>query len=397
MSDKVNQSFISIHHIGSRGGSRSFPINVNFESEILNVLYDADVKCLEQVEQRNQTLKSKLVIYPYCISKEKKSVDFYITYDPNLSSFYKPKSLDYDYYYSSHAGYDYYFNQASKIEKVVNMDTTTLDDLMSNNGDFVMPDFLSLDTQGSELDILEGSPNCVNNTLAILLETAFIEFYESQPCFDEVFKFMREKGFEFIKFTNIVKQNRYNFPIGLRSEGCITDADALFIRSPESLSETSRCDSLSYYKLAFIYVSFNMLEPALRCMEIIEKNGGRVNDTKYCKFINEVFESSKDYNIYPQKFSDVYSVRKSHMRYSVEYRNEGGFRSFLNRLGILTKIIKIARNTLLSIVKYIQFIFIKIKMIHELKKNKMEILLKKNGFIELSKTIYNNRIKFQKP
>jgi hypothetical protein len=40
---------ISVHHIGGRGGSRSFPILESFEQDIINVIYDADKECIEQI------------------------------------------------------------------------------------------------------------------------------------------------------------------------------------------------------------------------------------------------------------------------------------------------------------------------------------------------------------
>jgi hypothetical protein len=47
---------LSIHHVGGRAGSRSFPHMKQFEKDIINVLYDADEDCLEQNKALNHHL-----------------------------------------------------------------------------------------------------------------------------------------------------------------------------------------------------------------------------------------------------------------------------------------------------------------------------------------------------
>nr|WP_244567251.1 FkbM family methyltransferase [Escherichia coli] len=45
---------------------------------------------------------------------------------------------------------------------------------------------LKIDTQGSELNILVGGEQVLNNTLCIQLEVSFIPLYEGQPSFGEI-------------------------------------------------------------------------------------------------------------------------------------------------------------------------------------------------------------------
>jgi FkbM family methyltransferase len=364
---------------------------------MINVLYDADPDCLEQVKEVNQGLQSELKIYPCCISNKKENVNFFKTYDPNLSSFYKPKKFSLDYYYFSHAGYDYSFNECSKIEEVINLETTTLDILMDKHKpEFFMPDFISMDTQGSELEILDGSPVCTDNALAVVLETEFLEFYEDQPCFEDVLKSMKNKGFDFIRFTSIAAKNCYRYPIELRSSGRLTEADALFIRSPEFLENTNRFNAISFYKLAFIYLSFDMLEPALECIRKIDENWELSNNREYFKFLNKLYISSKQYSSYPKTFSDIYSSEQSKSRYSSNVQKPSHVRLFFKNLGPLTKIIKIFRNILIVLRKTLLNLIISIIFMNRFKKNEIEVLLEENGFISLSKLVHDNRMNFYK-
>nr|WP_249593332.1 FkbM family methyltransferase [Escherichia coli] len=54
---------------------------------------------------------------------------------------------------------------------------------------------LKIDTQGSELNILVGGEQVLNNTLCIQLEVSFIPLYEGQPSFGEIDVYLRKHGF----------------------------------------------------------------------------------------------------------------------------------------------------------------------------------------------------------
>ena len=51
---------------------------------------------------------------------------------------------------------DYQLGETHKTMEKVHVSTLTLDDMLSNEDRVSAPDFLSIDTQGSELRILKG-------------------------------------------------------------------------------------------------------------------------------------------------------------------------------------------------------------------------------------------------
>jgi FkbM family methyltransferase len=57
------------------------------------------------------------------------------------------------------------------------------------------PYLLKIDTQGSELDILKGCSEILNETEYIILEMSFFEFYKGQPIIEDIILFLKEKGF----------------------------------------------------------------------------------------------------------------------------------------------------------------------------------------------------------
>lgn len=134
------------------------------------------------------------------------------------------------------------------------MYASTLDSAI--NGE-IKADFIKLDTQGSELDILQGSSEALQSCLGLEIEVEFREMYEAQPLFGDVAKFVQYYGFDFIDFIAFGKWERSR-PDGLRTYlGELIHADALFMRSPEScikMSRTLNDKSLLFRYLGILYV-----------------------------------------------------------------------------------------------------------------------------------------------
>ena len=57
-------------------------------------------------------------------------------------------------------------------------------------------DLIKIDTQGSELDILEGAQNTIKNTKGIILEVSLINYNENAPLIKDVLKYMGKIGYD---------------------------------------------------------------------------------------------------------------------------------------------------------------------------------------------------------
>lgn len=142
-----------------------------------------------------------------------------------------------------------------EVENTVSLKSTTLDTILGNEGIEAF-DFIKLDTQGTELEILSGSPKTLGKALLVEAEIEFCEMYNGQPLFGEFFSFMMEKGFDLL-YINRVFQNRvaYNRP----SRGQITFCDALFARRDE---DYSGYDHVSLAKHAILLINYGHLDIA---------------------------------------------------------------------------------------------------------------------------------------
>src|SRR3989344_4423423 len=224
---------ICSHHIGGRGGNRSFPILNSFESDFVNILYDADNSCLEQIANLNKYNTSELRVIPACVGGKNGHAKFNINYDPSTSSLraINPKTASWYFYFRKYQ-YDYISKETCQPVKKLRVKVITLDTLLKDDHTLVPPDILSIDTQGTEYEILEGGVETLKeDTLAVIAEVWFHEIYKGQKLFGDVSALLHTHGFVFVKFTkDFFDFSPYRYPIGLRGDGLQSSTDALFLK-----------------------------------------------------------------------------------------------------------------------------------------------------------------------
>lgn len=87
------------------------------------------------------------------------------------------------------------------------------------------PDFIKIDVQGYESEVLEGFGKCLEDVLAIELETHLLPIYKNQKTLEDMNRFLAEKGF-FL---------RHLFSGG-PFEGEVVEFDAYFVKRPELIN-----------------------------------------------------------------------------------------------------------------------------------------------------------------
>jgi hypothetical protein len=84
------------------------------------------------------------------------------------------------------------------------VETVRLDDALAGVLDGPV-DFLKLDVQGAECDVLRGAERTVDGVLAVHTEVEFHPIYRGQPRFGEVAAFMEERGFDLFDLTRLAR------------------------------------------------------------------------------------------------------------------------------------------------------------------------------------------------
>jgi len=264
-----NDERISLHHVGGRSGGRGFPLLMKFEKDMINVIYDADSDCIEQVQEKSQNLESELHVLAYCLADSCKSTSFNLNYDPFTSSLYD-FNPDYKSAYYFNVNHDYILSECFRTMEKRDIEAVSIDYIFqSTDISIPPPDFLSIDTQGSEYDILLGAKETLkSNVVAVVMEAELHPIYKGQKVFGDLVKLMSDQGFYFVRFLDISSCPLFRAPIGLRGEGFQLWSDALFFRRIDNFGSSK--DELRRYlmlrKLAFISIAFNQFEYGLECL-----------------------------------------------------------------------------------------------------------------------------------
>jgi FkbM family methyltransferase len=79
-------------------------------------------------------------------------------------------------------------------------------------------DFLKLNVQGGELEILEGAGPLLDGAVALILEQTFMPTYLGAPLFGEVFEFMRRRGFSMFDIVSANFVGRTRSPIHITDD-----------------------------------------------------------------------------------------------------------------------------------------------------------------------------------
>ena len=115
------------------------------------------------------------------------------------------------------------------------------------------PDALKIDTQGTELSILQGAGNLLDTTLAVELEVEFIAQYTGQALFGDVDAFMRSKGFMLRGLRRDYWRNQASY---LHAHGGqLIHGDALYLR-PDAMNSPKGHVILAAYRQYDLLASF---------------------------------------------------------------------------------------------------------------------------------------------
>lgn len=92
--------------------------------------------------------------------------------------------------------YDDFMRDSMTVDTECVVDTTTLDHLR-RNGEIPSFDFLKMNVQGGELEILRGAEASLDSVVGMQIELSFVGTYEGAPLFSDIDAYLRERGFVF--------------------------------------------------------------------------------------------------------------------------------------------------------------------------------------------------------
>jgi FkbM family methyltransferase len=124
--------------------------------------------------------------YPVALGRSDGEGRLYVTKEPACSSLYPPSDSMLETYPS--------LRPIMSLDRVIAVPQLRLA-TWANEADIDRLDFIKLDTQGSELDILLGAGTLLDTCLGIEVEVEFSPLYDGQPLFSDVDNYLRSRGF----------------------------------------------------------------------------------------------------------------------------------------------------------------------------------------------------------
>jgi FkbM family methyltransferase len=269
---------MTIAQIGSRKisgdddyGSQAWSI---FGKNLTIYGFDADA---DATEAANLDLEGRKVPWqeihvPIGLSDKEGEATLYVTKAPMCTSLYPPNEP--------------YLARFANLPDLVNLDfeieieTTTLDNFCASEGVEEI-DFLQIDVQGADLNVLQGTTQLLQRSgLVIQIEVEFAHLYKNQPLFSDIDTFLRKQGFTLFDIAPAYRPRRLSPIQGNQHPGQLLWGDAFYLRDLilEEINQDLRTPK-QMLKLACIADILGFPDYALEVLAYLTVNHG--NDPIY--------------------------------------------------------------------------------------------------------------------
>jgi FkbM family methyltransferase len=258
---------LTTHHVGGREGHGPFLLPGALAVDAPIVFYEADPDAVEGMTSKTRPTAA----IAKCVGRARERTTFNITHKPHASSL---RLLDRRFA-------DAYFHKTTeepvwgitfRIARTIEIETDSLDAIVGS-GEFSVnpPDVLTLDTEGTEYEILEGAGALLQKEIVcVVAEVAFLPIRQGQKLYGDVAALLARRGFVPVQLQHHAQEmSLFRAPVGLRGRGLQAFADAVFLKDPKSaLADWQSVDAaVKLRKLALAALVFGQLEYALDCLK----------------------------------------------------------------------------------------------------------------------------------
>ncbi|WP_413173389.1 FkbM family methyltransferase [Anabaena azotica] len=189
----LDQVHITVCNVGSRKVTSADEYGAGawnvFAPNLTIYGFDADADACEasetELEARGINWTEKHI--PLGLGKSIGEATLFVTKHPMCSSLYEPNEA----FLSRFAN----LPESASLDFTIEIETTTLDNVCDEEGIETI-DFLQIDVQGADLDVLQGASKILNRgVLGVEIEVEFSPLYSNQPLFADVDTHLRNLGF----------------------------------------------------------------------------------------------------------------------------------------------------------------------------------------------------------
>jgi FkbM family methyltransferase len=287
----------------------------SFKEHIRIIGFEPDPREFQKLVVRKQDIFSNYALY-----SSSKKLTYHILKTHGRSSILKPnKALFTD--YEKPEGTIIDREVIIPKEKVI-----TLDTFLVKNPSLDI-DFIKIDTEGTELEILHGAKLTFSNTYGFQIEVSFAQLRIGQSFFRDVDKFMNENGFDLIDLKrNFWKKSNRNILGNYKGKGQLIFGDALYFKKSNSLFQELEGRDKNYciskiYKAIMIALTYRLFDIAL---DILQKAQtlNYIDNSQFSRLLLKIKDEAKQQTIpkFPGRFFLYRCFRKlSKLKTAISY------------------------------------------------------------------------------
>ena len=258
LADHLSQSRPLVYvNCGARGDTAQPMVDTLPHARLIGFEPDQD-----EATALRQNAKSGYEYFPVAAGKQTETRRLHITRNRACTSLLEPnvgfmgKFLD--------------CAQQMEVLQTSEVETVSLDTFL-HTVDVSYVDFIDLDTQGSELEILHGAESLLSSSLlGIQIEVEFSPIYLEQPLFSHVDSHLREFGFMLFDLSRY-HYRRQDYPRDLNTRGQLLYGKAIYLKDYNQLAEEERKSSAA--KLCMIAAFHGFHDYALEIIDFLAQGG----------------------------------------------------------------------------------------------------------------------------
>jgi FkbM family methyltransferase len=273
---------ISFVDVGAGADDEPFAQIVRSLSKDTTRLYgfELDPNDCDRLNKVSASNGAKHSFYPVGLWGHEGEMPAFVTRAPAGSSLYEPNvALNHRLTYSTGS-------TLAEILEVVSrpvIPVTTID-IWSRRHEIGALDFIKLNIQGGELEVLRGAVEALPAVLGIQIEMAFNQTYIGAPRFPEVDEFLVERGFHFFDMLSFNHVGRKNSPVTIKNVRVgqlfpwpsrqLFEGVFLYLRDPIAENDEANWPTDRILKLAAIAEAYGQIEYAFELLAYsIKRNG----------------------------------------------------------------------------------------------------------------------------